>query len=178
MRRRDKEDKILDVDANMSGNMIFKDPVNLRINGTFDGGLDVKGNLMIGENAVVKANIKGEVVTIAGSVYGDIDSTKSVKIVPPGKVVGTIKTPILSIVEGAIFEGISRMLKGEEAKATITATMKDMLTIDEVARYLEVDKSLIMNWASEGKLPGVKEKNTWKFERTRLEDWIANEKIR
>jgi excisionase family DNA binding protein len=176
MRKKETVDKILDVDASMQGNMVFKDPVNLRINGTFEGGLDIRGNLMIGENAVVKANIKGEFVTIAGSVYGDITVTKSISIVPPARVIGNLRAPSLSIAEGAIFEGNSHMIKEKTPKSTMT--MKDLLTIDEVARYLEVDKSLILSWAAEGKLPGVKEKDTWKFERARLDDWVANEKIR
>ncbi|MDB4349785.1 polymer-forming cytoskeletal protein [Omnitrophica bacterium] len=175
MRKKESTEKILDVDASMQGSMVFKDPVNLRINGTFEGGLDTKGILTIGENAVVKANIKGEVVTVAGSVYGDIEATRSVNIIPPARVIGNIRSPILSITEGAVFEGNSHMLKGKETR---TVSAKDLLSIEEVARYLEVDKSLILSWASEGKLPGVKEKDTWRFERTRLDDWIANEKIR
>ena len=35
--RKKLEEKILDVDAAMQGNLIFKDPVNLRINGKFEG---------------------------------------------------------------------------------------------------------------------------------------------
>ncbi len=175
MRKNERTDKILDVDASMQGNMIFKDPVNLRINGTFEGALDVKGNLVIGENAVVKANIKGDAITVAGSVYGDILATKSISIVPPARVIGNVKAPILSIVEGAIFEGQSRMLNDKDARASID---QDVLTTEEVASYLEVDKSLILSWASEGKLPGVKEKNDWRFEKSELDNWIANEKIR
>ncbi len=175
MRKRESEEKILDVDANMQGNMTFKDPVNLRISGTFEGTLDTKGNLVIGENAVVKANIKGEVITVAGSVYGDIDAVKSIRLIPPSRVIGNIKTPILSIAEGAVFEGASHMLKGKEARIALD---KDVLSIEDVARYLEVDRSLILNWASEGKLPARKEKDTWKFERSELDNWIANEKVR
>lgn len=169
---RKREEKILDVDASMQGNMIFRDPVNLRINGTFEGSLDTKGNLTIGENASIKANVKGEVITVAGTVYGDIEATKSMKLVPPCKVIGNISAPILSIGEGAIFEGECRMLSGKETKAK----NKELLTAEEVAKYLEVDASLILNWAREGKLPGVKDKDTWKFERARLDSWIANEK--
>ena len=44
-RPEDREDKILDVDARMQGTVVFKDPVNLRINGSFEGKLDTRGNL-------------------------------------------------------------------------------------------------------------------------------------
>ncbi len=175
MRKNKKEEKILDVDASMQGNMVFRDPVNLRINGTFDGGLNTKGTLTIGENATVKANIKGETITVAGSVTGDIDATKSLKLVPPAKVSGNMTSPVLSISEGAIFDGNCAMTSNKTAKKL---SSKSILSAEDVAGYLEVDTSLIVNWAREGKLPGVKENDTWKFERTTLEDWIANEKIR
>ena len=172
---RKREEKILDVEASMQGSMIFRDPVNLRINGSFEGGLDTKGNLVIGENAVVRANIKCEVITVAGSVYGDIEASKRISIIPPARVIGNVSAPSLAISEGAIFEGCAHMLQDKAARVILN---KDFLSLDEVARYLEVDKSLILSWASEGKLPGIKDKDTWKFERAALDNWIANEKIR
>ena len=39
-KNQEPEEKILDVNATMQGTMIFKDPVNLRINGEFEGKLD------------------------------------------------------------------------------------------------------------------------------------------
>lgn len=172
---RKREEKILDVDASMQGTMVFKDPVNLRINGTFEGALDTKGNLTIGENATIKANIKGEVITIAGRVYGDVEASKVLKIVPPAKVIGSIKAPVLSIAEGSLFDGRCQMLRAGNSKDLLD---KDILTADEVARYLEVDASLILGWANEGKLPGIKDKDTWRFEKAVLDEWIASEKIR
>lgn len=178
MRKKQRDEKILDVDASMQGNLIFKDAVNLRINGTFEGGLNTKGNLMIGENASVKATIKGEVVTVAGNVNGDIDASTSLKLVPPAKVIGNITSPVLTIAEGAIFDGKCRMARGGGKDVSKSLGSKNTLSADEVAKYLEVDTSLILSWARDGKLPGVKEKDTWKFERSTLDTWIANEKIR
>ncbi len=174
LRKRDTQEKILDVDASMQGNMVFKDPVNLRINGTFEGGLDTKGNLTIGENASVKAHIKGEAVIIAGSVYGNIDASRSLKLVAPARVLGDVKAPVISIQEGAIFEGKCRMLRSKETR---NLSGKQVLSVEEVAKYLEVDNSLILNWAKEGRLPGVKEKDTWKFDRATLDEWILKERI-
>ena len=74
IRRRGKEaqvpvqEKILDVTANMQGEITFKDPVNLQIQGTFEGTLRTKGKLTIGQTAQVKAEIEGDTMTIAGKV--------------------------------------------------------------------------------------------------------------
>ena len=62
---RHKEEKILDVDAAMSGSLTFRDPVNLRINGKFEGTLETRGTLVIGPSAVVKANIICDYIKIA-----------------------------------------------------------------------------------------------------------------
>ena len=69
-------EKVLDVDASMEGSLIFKDPVNLRINGRFEGTLNTKGSLMIGENAVVIADISGDTIFIAGKVNGNVHALK------------------------------------------------------------------------------------------------------
>ncbi len=73
-RMRVAEEKVLDVDASMQGTMVFKDPVILRINGKFEGSLTTRGNLTIGENAVVDADIEGDDITIAGVVNGNINA--------------------------------------------------------------------------------------------------------
>ena len=53
-----------------------------------------------------------------------------------------------------------------------------MLSAEEIAKYLEVDTSMIFEWVNAGKLPGVKEKNTWKFDRAKVDEWIANGKVK
>ena len=41
------EPKVLEVDATLQGNLQFKDAVNLRINGCFEGRLETGGELII-----------------------------------------------------------------------------------------------------------------------------------
>ena len=180
MRRKGREvfdGKILDVDATMQGTLTFRDPVNLRINGSFEGSLDTKGQLTIGENAVIKASIKGENIIVAGRVYGDIVAETNLKLLPPAHVTGDIATPRLSIVEGAILEGKCHMTGGEDNKSAVDSKKK-MLNAEELAKYLEVDTSMIFEWADAGKLPGVKERNSWKFDRSKVDEWVANGKVK
>jgi len=176
-RRHDSEsrEKILDVDATMQGTLTFRDPVNLRINGSFEGTLDTKGILTIGENAVVRANIQGENIVVAGRVFGDIAATKELKLTPPGRVTGNISTPRLGIVDGAVLEGECHMTSD---KGSGEKNKKGMLTAEELARYLEVDTGMIFEWAKSGKLPAVKEKDAWMFDRKTVDDWIANGKVK
>jgi excisionase family DNA binding protein len=164
---RDKKasEKILDVDASMQGTLSFKDPVNLRINGNFEGTLETKGNLTIGETANVKAQITGENIIIAGKVVGNIIAGIRLVLLPTAVFHGEIKTPKLNIVEGAIFQGKCNMIQ-------------DLLDADEVSKYLEIDKDSLLDWANSGKIPAIKEGNSWRFERSKIEEWVASGKIR
>jgi excisionase family DNA binding protein len=173
--KRSEPEKILDVDASMQGSLIFKDPVNLRINGRFDGTLSTKGSLMIGEHAVVNADIVGDIIIIAGKVNGHVRAIKELKMVSPARVMGDIKTPLLSVAEGAVFEGNCKMLAGVRSE---DGSMQSIMSPEELAKYLEIDTAMVFEWASLGKLPAIREGNSWKFERNRIEEWVATEKIK
>lgn len=167
------EEKILDVDASMQGTINFNDPVNLRINGQFEGELRTKGSLTISQKAYVKANIHGENITIAGRVEGDIVADKQLKIENPGQLLGSVRTPVLIVTEGAILHGNCHMID-----KSVTSSDNDggFYSLDEVAEYLEVDTAKIEEWANEGRIPAVKVADTWKFEKSKIEDWISRQR--
>jgi excisionase family DNA binding protein len=170
--KRQDAEKVLDVDASMQGTLVFKDSVNLKINGRFDGVLNTKGNLMIGEQAVVNADITGESIIVAGKVTGNITAAKSLKLIAPARVSGDIKTPNLSIAEGATFDGNSRM--SGQTKDYI----ENLMNAEELAKYLEVDMNLVHEWASSGRLPASMEGSAWRFERSKIDEWVAQGKIK
>lgn len=163
--RKKVEEKILDVDATVQGTLTFKDPVNLRINGRFEGTLDVKGNLTVGPTAQVKANIIGENVIIAGKVKGKITARERLTLLPTAVLQGEIFPARLNVAEGGIFEGTCRMLQ-------------EFFNVEELARYLELDTDSIMEWATNGKMPAYKEGDEWKFERKSIDAWIASGKLK
>ena len=162
--KRKTEEKVLDVDAAMQGSLVFRDPVNLRINGKFEGTLETKGTLTIGQTAVVLADIIGDNIIIAGKVKGRITARESLALLPTAVTEGDIYPAKLNIAEGAILEGRCSMLQ-------------DFLNSEELARYLEVDMNSVMEWANSGKLPANKEGNNWKFERKAIDQWVASGKI-
>jgi excisionase family DNA binding protein len=168
------EEKILDVDASMQGTIAFKDPVNLRINGSFEGKLDTRGNLTIGENAKVKANIDGDKIIIAGKVTGDINATQSVSVISPAVIKGNISTPRLSVTEGAVIEGQLSMLNGNPTGEASDVTM----TLKDVSQYLEVESRVVEEWASNKKIPSRNEKGSWLFSKSAVDRWIQEESNR
>lgn len=172
MGRRDKEiDKILDVDASMQGTLTFKDPVNLRINGNFDGKLQTKGSLTIGENASIRADIIGEDITVGGKITGNITAQKKLDIRSSAHIVGDVETPLLSMQEGAVLQGKLQMLG-------VSGPRGEILDVEELAKYLEVNTSNILDWAKSGRIPAFKDGEDWKFDRKSIEEWIVKEKVR
>lgn len=158
------DEKILDVDASMQGTLSFQDPVNLRINGKFEGTLATKGNLTIGNTATVTADITGDTIIIAGRVKGKITAREELILLSSAVVEGEIFPSRLNIEGGGIFDGKCAML-GE------------FLNPEELARYLEVEINSILDWANTGKIPASKQGNDWKFERKSIDTWIASGKI-
>jgi cytoskeletal protein CcmA (bactofilin family) len=93
----------LDRGSKISGKISFEGPA--RIDGEVDGEISAKGNLTIGESAVITAHIRAASVSVAGKVSGDIVATQRIEIRPSAKVSGNITAPVLSVLEGAMFEG-------------------------------------------------------------------------
>jgi excisionase family DNA binding protein len=162
--KKKQEEKVLDVDVAMQGNLTFKDAVNLRINGRFEGNLETKGNLTIASTAVVSADIMGDNIIIDGKVKGKIIAKERLTLLPSAVVVGEIYPAKLNVAEGAVLEGRCCMLH-------------DFMSADELAHYLEVDLNSVLEWANSGKIPGLKEGNDWKFERKTIDSWVASGKV-
>ena len=62
-------------------------------------------------------------------------------------------------------------MSGEAQRST------DYLSVREVARYLEVEDTVLIDWAKSNKIPAVFENNEWKFKREEINAWIQKEKI-
>lgn len=52
----------------------------------------------------------------------------------------------------------------------------DILTIEEVAKYLRVSEQTVYDWAQKGELPAGKIKTVWRFKKSEIEHW-ANDQL-
>ena len=84
---------------------VLKDREDVRVDGKFEGEIETEGTVVIGEGALVQANIKAASVDIGGKVIGDISCEGKVDIFSSGSVEGKIKAADLMIAEGAFFNG-------------------------------------------------------------------------
>ena len=52
----------------------------------------------------------------------------------------------------------------------------DILTIEEVAKYLRVSERTVYDWAQKGEIPAGKIGTVWRFKKTEIEKWV-NERL-
>jgi cytoskeletal protein CcmA (bactofilin family) len=103
----------LGTDTEFEGTLVFTGVV--RIDGKFSGEIFSGGTLIIGESAIIKAQIHVADVIIRGELYGDIFADNKIEINVPGKLFGNIQSPRLVIEEGVVFEGNCKMKDLEKA---------------------------------------------------------------
>jgi cytoskeletal protein CcmA (bactofilin family) len=82
---------------------------SIRIDGYLKGEIEANGNLIIGDEALVEADIHVSYAAISGEVHGNIIADQRVDIQAPAKVFGNIHAPAVVIGEGVIFEGHTKM---------------------------------------------------------------------
>ncbi|MGI9244856.1 MAG: bactofilin family protein [Verrucomicrobiales bacterium] len=100
-------------DVEIQGSIIFSH--DLIIDGKIDGEVVSDGNLTIGENAVIKGEIKTKSVVVFGRVDGNIEVKDHCDVKKDAQIVGDIKAGTLSIEGGASFVGQSAV--GQNAPA-------------------------------------------------------------
>jgi cytoskeletal protein CcmA (bactofilin family) len=105
-----------DVSAFIGKGVDFKGTISyqgtVRIDGSLDGEIQTDGILLVGEEAVLKAKISAGTVVCKGKITGDIVAKEKIKLRAPAVVTGGVKTPMLSIEEGVLFNGTLEMTHG------------------------------------------------------------------
>jgi excisionase family DNA binding protein len=54
--------------------------------------------------------------------------------------------------------------------------MGQLMTLPEVASYLQIAERTVYHWAQTGRLPGFKLGTVWRFKRMDVERWIEDQK--
>lgn len=163
-RRKQEEERFVDVCAAMQGNLVFSDPVNLQISGKFEGNLTIKGNLIIGKDAEVKADIVGENIIIAGSIKGKIKASLMLKLASTAQVTADIEAPKVCIEEGAIFNGKCKMFQQK-------------LSVAELSEYLSIEEGKIREWVDNGRIPVEREGKKLLFDPKEVGAWISQKEV-
>ena len=95
--------------ATLKGEWVCDEDVVIegQLQGTIDSG---NHDLLIEKGAAVKAELRGNNITVLGKVAGNITATGKIKVGKEARVTGDLSAPQISIREGARFKGTVKMV--------------------------------------------------------------------
>jgi cytoskeletal protein CcmA (bactofilin family) len=105
---------VLANDVEIKGSIKFSH--DLIIDGKIEGEVTSDGALTVGENALIKGEIKTRAVTIFGKVEGNITVQERCELKSNAVLVGDVAAGTLAIEEGATFLGRSQVGKGAASR--------------------------------------------------------------
>lgn len=118
---------VLGANSTLRGDL--KSQANVRLDGTFEGNLEIEGNVLVGETGKVTADINAKNVVIAGAVRGNVSGNK-VQLLRTSRVWGDISAAAITTEEGAFIDGKITMIRHDaslqsfEITSTSEATSK------------------------------------------------------
>lgn len=107
----------------VQGEVVFEESV--LINGELEGAVLIHGTLLVGSDAVIKADIDAADIEIQGVVQGKIHCRGRLKLRGSAHVLGDIETTILEVEEGALLQGKVSMKQDGQQLDLLPALQQD-----------------------------------------------------
>ncbi len=102
----------------LEGKLVFEGTVRLdgHLMGTVESN---EGMVIVGEKAVVHADILVNTATVSGEVRGNIRATNRIELHPPARVFGDLNAPVVLIDVGVFFDGKCTMTPKDDGVSKI-----------------------------------------------------------
>lgn len=81
----------------------------VRIDGRLEGDVHTKGEVIVGEDGVVKGAIHADSLISSGRIKATVTATGKVELLKTAILIGEVHCPIMLMEEGAKFQGVSDM---------------------------------------------------------------------
>ena len=82
----------------------------IRLDGNVKGQvISQNGTLIIGDKAVVQAQVRVDTAIIRGEINGSIEAKTRIEAYPPARIIGDVQAPQISVESGVIFNGSCSM---------------------------------------------------------------------
>jgi cytoskeletal protein CcmA (bactofilin family) len=115
---------LLGRDTSFEGTLSFKETI--RVDGRIKGKLmSSDGTVIVGENAVIEADIEVAVAIIRGKINGRIEAGQRIEVYPPAHIDGDISAPAVAIDSGVVFNGTCRMTDSQAKGSKTDAKTPD-----------------------------------------------------
>jgi cytoskeletal protein CcmA (bactofilin family) len=135
MKKTDKDTQVLGPQSVLEGNLVFEG--TLFLNGHVKGAIESRaGTVVVGEDAVIHADVFVRTATINGEIKGTVRATERLELLPPARVYGDINAPVVQMDAGAIFEGTCTIKPKEETASqtdqVLSTTRRENSKTDEI----------------------------------------------
>jgi cytoskeletal protein CcmA (bactofilin family) len=107
---------IIGLNSEIEGSVLSKGSV--RIDGKLNGDVSIEGNLIVGDQGLLKGNVKAKNIMVAGELIGNVAAKEKIEINKSGKLSGDILSKFIVIEDGAQFTGHCKM-ETEESKTPL-----------------------------------------------------------
>ncbi|MEJ2023643.1 MAG: polymer-forming cytoskeletal protein [Deltaproteobacteria bacterium] len=124
---KDQINAFLGKDTEFEGKLSFTGAV--RLDGRFKGEILTEGTLIVGETALIEADIRVARIIVSGEIRGNIVAGERIEIKAPAKVFGNIQSPTVIIEEGVVFEGNCKMKVATEESDKKVAVLPKEFTL-------------------------------------------------
>jgi len=110
-------------DSSVEGTIEFQGTI--RLDGRVSGKISSSGGtLIVGEEAVIDADVTVGTIIVMGEISGTINATERLEVYPPGRVNGDVQAAIISIEPGGILNGNCSMKTQATAAKKVAAPSK------------------------------------------------------
>ncbi len=104
MKKAPKDIQMLGPKMTLEGTLVFEGM--MIINGHVKGTIESKeGTIVIGEQAVIHADIYVSNAKVSGEIRGTINASERIELHPPARVYGDLTAPVVLIDAGVAFDG-------------------------------------------------------------------------
>lgn len=94
--------------TSLDGTLEFQGTI--RLDGEVKGQVNSQnGTLIIGDKAVVKAQVRVDTAIIRGEINGSIEAKTRIEAYPPARIIGDIQAPEICVESGVVFNGSCNM---------------------------------------------------------------------
>ncbi len=115
---RKKETSFGEIESLISPGVVLKGELtsqgSIRVDGSLEGSIDIKGSLLLGEKGAIKGDVKAANMILAGQVEGTVTVTERLDITNTGVMLGDIIARIITIEEGGIIQGKTQMTRDKK----------------------------------------------------------------
>ncbi len=125
-----KIETVIGPNCRLSG--VLQSEGGVRVEGVFEGQVQITGNLIVAESARVVAEIQAYNVVVSGQVKGNVTANR-IEITETGKVFGDLNVNTLLLNEGAYLRGQTNMLGDVEPPLVETPRIMPVRPVDAPA---------------------------------------------